>query len=160
MPTRSSLTRCGTSRSTFCRCPVADERRREPGEWSDRRIEEDDVTKALSVIVAFVVVGLVGAGSAVADEAPISGTVQAIDASANTLRLQTTAKGKTRDVTIVLKPDWKMVKFARAPKPGPTGFVEQPLTLSDLKPGWVVSVTTKHEAGKEVAEVGTVILEK
>ena len=122
--------------------------------------KEDDVTKALSVIVAFVVVGLVGAGSAVADEAPISGIVQAIDASANTLRLQTTAKGKTRDVTIVLKPDSKIVRFARATKPGTTGFVEQPLTLSDLKPGWVVSVTTKHEAGKEVAEVVKVILEK
>src|SRR5438128_12212879 len=121
MPTRSSLTRCGTSRCTFCGCPVADERRREPGEWSDRRIEEDDVTKALSVIVAFVVVGLVGAGSAVADEAPISGTVQAIDASANTLRLQTTAKGKTRDVTIVLKPDSKILKFARATEPGRQG---------------------------------------
>jgi len=103
--------------------------------------KEDDVTKALS-------------------EAPISGTVQAIDASANTLRLQTTAKGKTRDVTIVLKPDSKIVRFARATKPGTTGFVEQPLTLSDLKPGWVVSVTTKHEAGKEVAEVVKVILEK
>jgi len=51
---------------------VADERRREPGEWADRRIEEDDVTKALSVIVAFVIGGLVGAGAAVADEAPIS----------------------------------------------------------------------------------------
>jgi len=122
--------------------------------------KEDDVTKALSVIVAFVVVGLVGAGAAVADEAPISGTVQAIDASANTLRLQTTAKGKTRDVTIVLKPDSKIVRFARATEPGTTGFVEQPLTLSDLKPGWVVSVTTKHEAGKEVAEVVKVILEK
>ena len=57
------------------------------------------MTKALSVIVAFVVVGLVGAGSAVADEAPIAGTVKAIDASAKTLTLQTTAKGKTRDVT-------------------------------------------------------------
>ena len=97
------------------------------------------MTKALSVIVAFVVVGLVGAGSAVADEAPISGTVQAIDASANTLRLQTTAKGKTRDVTIVLKPDSKIVKFTRAMEPGTTGFVE---------------------AGKEVAEVVKVILEK
>src|SRR3989442_9263884 len=46
-------------------------------------------------------------------------------------------------------------KFTRATEPGTTGFVEQPLTLSDLKPGWVVSVTTKHEAGKEVAEVVT-----
>ena len=118
------------------------------------------MTKALSVIVAFVICGLVGAGSAVADEAPISGTVKAIDASANTLTLQTTAKGTTRDVTILLKPDSKIVKFARATEAGKTGFVERPLTLSDLKPGWVVSVTTKHEAGKEVAEVVKVIVEK
>src|SRR5947208_17137680 len=159
MPTRSSLTRCGTSRSTSCRCPVATNGGESPvsGRKPDK---EDDVTKALDVIVAFVICGLVGAAAAVADEAPISGTVQAIDASANTLRLQTTAKGKTRDVTIVLKPDSKIVRFARATKPGTTGFVEQPLTLSDLKPGWVVSVTTKHEAGKEVAEVVKVILEK
>ena len=118
------------------------------------------MTKAFSVIVAFVICGLVGAGAAVADEAPVSGTVQAIDASANTLRLQTTAKGKTRDVTIVLKSDSKILRFTRATEPGTTGFVEQPLTLSDLKPGWVVSVSTKHEAGKEVAEVVKVILEK
>ena len=58
------------------------------------------MTKALFTIVAFIAVGLVGAASAVADEAPIAGTVKAIDASANTLTLQTTAKGKTRDVTI------------------------------------------------------------
>jgi len=140
---------------------VADERlRREPGEWSDSRIEEDDVTKALSVIVAFVVVGLVSAGAAGADEAPIAGTVKAIDASAQTLTLQTTAKGKTRDVTIVLKPDSKIVKFVRATEPGKTGFVEQPLTVADLKPGWVVSVTAKHEGGNEVAEIVKVVLEK
>src|SRR2546425_2580289 len=65
------------------------------------------------------------------DEAPIAGTVKAIDASAHTLTLQTTAKGKTRDVTILLKPDSKIVKFARATEPGKTGFVEQPLTLAD-----------------------------
>src|SRR2546422_11318040 len=64
------------------------------------RIEEDDVTKVLSVIVAFVVVGLVGAGSAVVDEAPIAGTVKAIDASAKTLTLQTTAEpAPTRPTT-------------------------------------------------------------
>ena len=42
------------------------------------------MTKALFTIVAFIAVGLVGAASAVADEAPIAGTVKAIDASANT----------------------------------------------------------------------------
>src|SRR2546425_7620738 len=53
-----------------------------------------------------------------ADEAPISGTVKAVDTVANTLTLQTTAKGKTRDVTIVLKPESKIVKFARPTEPG------------------------------------------
>jgi hypothetical protein len=116
------------------------------------------VFKALTV--AFLIMAIALVVLAFGDEAPIAGTVKAIDASANTLTLQTTAKGKTRDVTILLKPDSKIVKFARATEPGKTGFVEQPLTLSDLKPGWVVSVSTKHEAGKEVAEVVKVILEK
>ncbi len=95
-----------------------------------------------------------------ADEAPISGTVKAVDTMANTLTLQTTAKGKTRDVTIVLKPESKIVKFARPTEPGKTGFVEQALVLGDLKPGWVVSVTAKHEGGNEVAEPVKVVLEK
>jgi len=116
------------------------------------------VFKALTV--AFLIVAIALVVLAFEDEAPIAGTVKTIDASANTLTLQTTAKGETRDVTILLKPQSKIVKFARATEPGKTGFVEQPLTLSDLKPGWVVSVTTKHEPGKEVAEVVTVIFEK
>ncbi len=86
--------------------------------------------------------------------------MKAIDAAANTLTLQTTAKGKTRDVTILLKPDSKIVKFARATEPGKTGFVEQPLALTDLKPGWVISVTARHEGGNEVAEVVKVVMEK
>src|SRR2546422_7833287 len=95
-----------------------------------------------------------------ADEAPISGTVRAIDTAANTLTLQATAKGKTRDVTIVLKPESKIVRFVRPTEPGKTGFVEQALALTDLKPGWVVSVTTKHEGANEVAEVVKVGLER
>ena len=110
----------------FSRCPVMDEQpSRDPGEQSDARVKEDDVIKTFCVIVALVIVGLVSASPAVADEAPIAGTLKAIDASANTLTLQTTAKGKTRDVTIVLKPDSKIVKFVRATEPGKTGFVEQ-----------------------------------
>src|SRR5437016_14628800 len=112
------------------------------------------------VIVAFSVVGVVSAAHSVADEAPISGTVKAIETSGKTLTLQTTAKGKTRDVTIVLKPESKIVKFARPTEPGKTGFVEQALVLGDLKPGWVVSVTAKHEGGNEVAETVKVVLEK
>jgi hypothetical protein len=118
------------------------------------------VTKAMFVIVALVVVGVVSAAHSVADDAPISGTVKAIDVSARTLTLQTTAQGKTRDVTIVLKPETKIVKFARPIEPGKTGFVEQPLALSDLKLGWTVSVTTKHEGGSEVAEIVTVVMDR
>src|SRR5437867_2083313 len=97
------------------------------------------------VIGAFVVLGVWSAAHSVADEAPISGTVKAIAASAQTLTLQTTAQGKARDATVGLKPETKLVKFARPTEPGKTGFVEQPLALSDLKAGWIVSVTAKHE---------------
>jgi hypothetical protein len=124
------------------------------------RAQEDDVSKATFVVAALVVIGVVSSALSVADQAPISGTVKAIDASASTLTLQTTVQGKTRDVTIVLKPETKIVKFGRPTAPGQAGFVEQPLALSDLKPGWIVSVTTKHEGGNEVAEIVTVVLEK
>ncbi len=63
-------------------------------------------------------------------------------------------------MTIVLNPETKIVKFGRPTEPGKTGFVEQQLALSDLKPGWFVSVTTKHESGNEVAEIVTVVVEK
>ena len=119
------------------------------------------MTKGLTLlVVAVTIAGGLGCGVATADEAPISGTVKAVDTVANTLTLQTTAKGKTRDVTIVLKPEAKIVKFARPTEPGKTGFVEQPLALGDLKRGWVVSITTKHEGGHEVAEIVKVVLEK
>ena len=65
--------------------------------------------KALTV--AFLIVAIALVVLAFEDEAPIAGTVKTIDASANTLTLQTTAKGKTRDVTVLLKPDSKIVKF-------------------------------------------------
>lgn len=97
---------------------------------------------------------------AVADEAPISGTVKAVDAAAQTVTLESTAKGKTRQVVVYLKPGARVVKFVRATEPGKTGFVEQPLPLTDLKPGWVVSVETKHEGDKEVAELVKVVLER
>jgi hypothetical protein len=98
--------------------------------------------------------------AAFADEAPISGTVKAVDAAASTLTIETTSQGKTRTVTIDIKPTSKIVRFARASAPGQAGFAEQPATLTDLKPGWVVSVTAKHEAGREVAEVVKVVFER
>jgi len=80
--------------------------------------------------------------------------------AARTIALESTAKGKTRQVVVHLKPGAKIVKFVRATEPGKTGFVEQPLALTDLKPGWVVSVETKHEGDKEVAELVKVVLER
>ena len=99
-------------------------------------------------------------GVAWADKEPISGTVKAVDAGAQTVTLESTAKGKTRQVVVHLKPGAKVLKFARSSEPGKTGFVEQALTLADLKPGWVVSVETKHEGDKEVADLVKVVLER
>ncbi|OLC65335.1 MAG: hypothetical protein AUH69_09760 [Actinobacteria bacterium 13_1_40CM_4_65_12] len=76
------------------------------------------MTKAMFVIVALIVGGVVSAAHSVADEAPISGKVKTIDTAAKTLMLQTTAQGKARDVTIVVKPETKIVKFKRSTEPG------------------------------------------
>lgn len=95
-----------------------------------------------------------------ADEAPISGTVKAVDVAAQAVTLESTAKGKTRQVAVHLKPGASIVKFVRATEPGKTGFMEQSLAPTDLKPGWIVSVETKHEGNKEVAELANVVLER
>lgn len=95
-----------------------------------------------------------------ADEAPISGSVKAVDAAAQTVTLESTTKGKTRTVVVHLKPGAKIVKFVRPAEPGKTGFVEQPLALTDLKAGWIVSVEAKHEGNKEVADLVKVVLER
>jgi len=47
-------------------------------------------------IVTLLLSGLLWAGTALADEAPISGTIKAVDPVAQTVTLETTAKGKTR----------------------------------------------------------------
>ena len=114
------------------------------------------LTRSLAVVVSVVLCSAL----AWADEAPISGTVKAVDAGAQTVTLESTAKGKTRTVVVHLKPGAKIVKFARSSEPGKTGFVEQALTLADLKPGWIVSVETKHEGDNEVADVVKVVLER
>jgi hypothetical protein len=99
-------------------------------------------------------------GVVVADEAPISGTIKAVNPVAQTVTLETSAKGKTREVTVELRPTSRIVRFVRATEPGQTGFVEQAATLADLKPGWVVSVAARHDGGREVAEVVKVVLER
>ena len=100
------------------------------------------------------------AGVVLADEAPISGTVKSVDPAAQTVTIESTAKGKTRQVVVHLKPGGKVVRFTRPTEPGKTGFVEQAVTLADLKPGWIVSAATNHEGDKEVAELVKVVLER
>ena len=124
------------------------------------RLDAGQGGRGLKRFLAVVLTVVLWSVLAWADEAPISGTVKAVDASAQTVTLESTAKGKTRTVVVHLKPGAKIVKFARSSEPGKTGFVEQTLTLADLKPGWIVSVETKHEGGKEVADVVKVVLER
>lgn len=114
----------------------------------------------IRLVGMLLIVATVGSGVAVADEAPISGTVKSVDPAAQTVTIESTAKGKTRQVTVHLKPGAKVVKFARPSEPGKTGFVEQTVPLSELKPGWMVSVATKHEGDKEVADLVKVVLER
>jgi len=95
-----------------------------------------------------------------ADEAAISGIVKAVDTAKQTVTLESTSGGKTRQVVVHLKPGARVVKFVRAAEPGKTGFVEQQLALTDVRPGWVVSVETKHEGDREVAELVKVVLER
>jgi hypothetical protein len=94
---------------------------------------------------------------AFADETPIAGTVTAVDAGAQTLLVEARAKGKTREVVIHVRPTTKIVRFVRD---GTGPIKEQTARLDDLKPGWTVSVTTKHEGDNEVAEIVRVIHEK
>src|SRR5881628_3026636 len=112
------------------------------------------------IVTAAVVAMLLLADSVVADEAPISGIVKAVDTANHTVTLESTSGGKTRQVVVHLKPGARVVKFVRAAEPGKTGFVEQQLALSDVKPGWIVSIETKHEGDREVAELVKVVLER
>lgn len=114
--------------------------------------------RATTVII--VLAGTIWSGIAIADEAPISGTVKAVDPAAQTVTVESTAKGKTRQVVVHLKPGAKVVRFVRPTEPGKTGFVEQIAALTDLKPGWIVSIATKHEGDKEVADLVKVVLER
>jgi hypothetical protein len=111
-------------------------------------------------IMVLLISSLIWVGVAFADEAPISGTIKSIDPAASTMTLETSAKGKTREVTVDIKPASRIVRFTRSAELGTTGFVEQPAALGDLKPGWVVSVTTKHEGEREVADIVKVVLER
>jgi hypothetical protein len=110
--------------------------------------------------MAAVLVGGLWPSLAFADEAPISGTVKAVDVQARSLTLEVAGKGKTREVTVHMKPGAKVVRFARSSDPCQSGFVEQEVPLGDVKPGWVVSAATRHEGNREVAEMVTVVFER
>lgn len=95
-----------------------------------------------------------------ADEAPIAGIVKSVDAAAGTFLVESTSKGKVRQVVIHMRSESKVVRFTRSTDAGKSGFNEQPSTLGELKAGWTVSVKAKHEGDKEVAEVVRVVHEK
>jgi hypothetical protein len=94
-----------------------------------------------------------------ADEAPITGTVKAVDTAANALTVQAITKGQPREVVIHVRPDTKIIRFVRATG-GKSGFAEQAAGLADIKPGWTVSVTTHHEGDQEVAHLVRVVHER
>jgi hypothetical protein len=94
-----------------------------------------------------------------ADEAPIAGVVKSVDVGTQTFVVEATAKGKTRQVTIYVKPTSRVVRFVRSDQ-GRGSLVEQAATLGDLKPGWMVNVTTAHEGEREVAQVVRIVLER
>lgn len=102
---------------------------------------------------------VMAAASARADEAPIAGVVKAVDVGTQTFIVESTAQGKTRQVTIHVKPTSRVVRFVRADQ-GRGGLVEQAATLADLKPGWMVNVTTAHEGEREVAQVVRIVFER
>ena len=111
-------------------------------------------------MISVLLTALLGWSVALADEAPISGAVKSVDTVAQTVTIESTAKGKTRQVIVYLKPGARVVKFARSTDPAKPGFVEQAVPLTDVKPGWLVSVATKHEGDKEVADLVKVVLER
>ena len=114
--------------------------------------------RSLAAVGTALVLGLGAVASA--DEAPIAGTVKSVDIAEGTLLVESASKGKVRQVVIYMRPESRVVRFARSTDASKPGFSEQPATLGDVKPGWTVSVKTKHEGDKEVAEVVRVVHEK
>ena len=99
------------------------------------------------------------ASVSVADEAPIAGLVKTIDTVAQTLTVETSARGKTRIVVIDVKPETKIIRFVRGTERN-AGFKEQAAGLAEVKPGWTVSVATRHQGDREVAEVVRIVHER
>ena len=117
-----------------------------------------DRARCVVIAIAAFVAAVASPGGA--DEAPIAGSVKSIDAAAGTLVIESASKGKLRQVTVHVRSDAKIVRFHRSTDPGKPGFSEHPASLADLKPGWTVSVKTRHDGDKEVAELVRVVHEK
>jgi hypothetical protein len=110
--------------------------------------------------LALAMLALAHVGVVAADEAPIAGTVKSIDAVAKTLTVEALAQGRSRVVVIEVRPGSRIVRTRRSSDPARPGFVEQAIGLDDIRPGWTVSVKTKHEGDREVAEVVKVLMER
>ena len=101
------------------------------------------------LVAVTLIVGM--AAVALADQAPIAGVVKAVDATAKTITVDVRARGKVREVVIEMRPETRVVRVVRS--------TEQPARLEDIQPGWTVSVTTRHEGSREVAQLVRVIRE-
>ena len=112
-----------------------------------------------TMIITGLLAILIGVGrGAIADEVPITGTVKAVDPTKKMLIVEASARGKTRQVEIDIKPETKIVRFARAADG--KGFGEQAVALEDLRPGWTVTEKTNHHGDREVAETVRVVHER
>ena len=109
---------------------------------------------------AAVMVFMAAGSVARADEAPIAGAVKAVDPAARTLTVEARARGKAREVVIDVRPETKIVRFVRSTDAQKPGVTEQSAQLEDIQPGWTVSVKTRHEGAREVAEHVRVVHEK
>ena len=117
--------------------------------------------EARSLVVAIAVVFLLGLAVDVSsDDAPIAGVIKNVDTGAAILLVESTVRGRVRQVVIHVRPESKIVRFIRSTDPGKSGFSEQAASLADLKTGWTVSVKARHEGTKEVAEIIRVVHEK
>jgi hypothetical protein len=107
-----------------------------------------------------IALGLTLASGVPADEAPIAGVVKSIDMAAGTFVVERTTRGRVRQVVVHMRPESKVIRLVRSSDPGKSDLREQPSTLGELKAGWTVSVTARHEGSREVAVVVRVIQEK
>jgi hypothetical protein len=101
---------------------------------------------------------LVSTTVAPAHDAPLTGAIIAVDVAASTVTVRSAADGTSHEVRIHVTPDTRIVRFSRIPGRR-FGFVEHAATLTDLRPGWTVSVTTHHDGDTEVAQLVRVLHE-